>query len=222
MMPKSGSVDFPKPKLVSVSVPWRVCYSTSFLRLTVGEDRGDCPTEVSFVGFDLTTEYIQVHAPWEIDPSIQPTDEEMITFANDHPDPRDKVVKVTFNLSSCARMVPDYLEIEPSNFDLSKIPFRDDLYINELDWEGNYMESCRLAEAINKENLRLEKESWLKTGICPDPNMYEVQGSPWLQELQSKGLYLGREDLVFKHYLIAGHSRHVDVIASGWSWQYLN
>jgi hypothetical protein len=234
-MPKLKASHNSKPKLVPVKVPWRVCFSTSFLRLAVGEDPGDCPTEVTFVAFDLTQEDHTEPAPWEIDPNIHPSSEERIAFANAHSDPRDKVVKITFELSGCARMVPGDIALDPSDFDCSQIPFwvdpalepepSEEIRIAEELWSKTGIcpdpDIYKAHQLFGAEEMKLAKEFWLRTGICPDPYMYEVHDSPWLQELQSKRLYLGRKGLVFKHYLIQGHDTQVEKIASGWRWEFI-
>jgi hypothetical protein len=203
-MNESDSIYTPKPRLVAVEVPWRVSPSTSFLKPLIGEVPSHCPTEVTFLGYDPTEYYNQQLAPWQVDPSIQPSDEELIAFANAHPDPRDKVVKVTFEGSTCVRMYRTdaefFSERFPSSlYDWSEIKFYFDAEVESEDaWE---------------EQLRLENEYWQRTGICPDPSMYAVQYSPWLEELQLRAS---------NHYLIIGYECYVEVIAAGWSWRFLS
>jgi hypothetical protein len=63
------------------------------------------------------------------------------------------------------------------------------------------------------EYLRLQREKWLETGICPDPGVYEVRSSNWLREIREE---TGYEWLDYHHYLILGHDVYVEVIAKGW------
>ena len=55
------------------------------------------------------------------------------------------------------------------------------------------------------ESRRRRREKWRETGLCPDPNAYEVVGSPWLAE---HGHPIDRTlegSKPFRHYLILGH-----------------
>jgi hypothetical protein len=58
-------------------------------------------------------------------------------------------------------------------------------------------------------------DTWRKTGLCPDPSMYEVMGSPQLARViretpPRSGLH---------HYLLLGHETDIQVIAERWIWQ---
>ncbi len=194
-----------KPKLIPVKVPWYVSPSTPFLRLTVGEDPGDCPTEVDFLAF----------CPLE-KPSASLGVDAKITAAGDQfqlldgKDPHDRIVRVTFDLSGCARMYPSHSNveiIEAASYDWSELKY-DYQYSPEHDNWG---------EEEWDEYNRPEEEEWQQTGICPNPRMYEVENSSWLKELQALGYYKRPE---VQHYIILGHSAYIEVIASGWHWKY--
>jgi hypothetical protein len=61
-------------------------------------------------------------------------------------------------------------------------------------------------------SLRRRQEDWTRTGICPDPRIYEVGNSPWLAEIPWSTS--GGED--YHHYLVLGHDAYVEVLATGW------
>ncbi len=76
-----------------------------------------------------------------------------------------------------------------------------------------------------REYLRHSEEEWRRTGVCPDPNMYEVDRSPWVREagfaqssfpswLSQIGVAEGH-----KHVLIAGHDYYVEVLTKGWRYE---
>ncbi len=65
-------------------------------------------------------------------------------------------------------------------------------------------------------------EEWRRTGICPDPSMYEVDRSPWLREaglarssLPSWVLQVGMPGQ-HKHIIIVGHDYYIEVLTKGW------
>jgi hypothetical protein len=58
-----------------------------------------------------------------------------------------------------------------------------------------------------EEDLRNE---WMKTGICPDPLMYEV--------IFGNGAEQGDPSVETKHYLLLGHDVYLEVDAVGWRW----
>jgi hypothetical protein len=207
----------PKPKLLSVQVPWKVSASTSFLNLLIGEVPDSHPTEVTFLSFDLTEE-IDPSVFREVDLDDLPSSEELIINPNMDFDPRDKVVKVAFKYGACARIYPIYSgvsgELIPySLYDWSEIKYHLDLE-SKSEWDIEELE----------ESKKLANRFWQQTGFCPDPHMYVVENSPWLQELQANGLCKGNKDMgiTFDHYLIIGHSCYIDVIAEGWSWRFLS
>ena len=52
----------------------------------------------------------------------------------------------------------------------------------------------------------------LRTGLSPDPDMYEVIGSTWAAEFREAHPHL-------KHYLIRGDETYLEILAQGWSWE---
>ena len=55
------------------------------------------------------------------------------------------------------------------------------------------------------ECIKQKKEYWVKTGICPDPNFYEVKQQT--------------ESINYKHYLIVGERAAVEIVAQKWFWE---
>jgi hypothetical protein len=66
-------------------------------------------------------------------------------------------------------------------------------------------------------------ERWRSTGLCPDPGMYEVAQSTWMQAVgaaeRMQALGYARED--YKHYIIEAHDSYVEVIAKAWRYESL-
>ena len=53
---------------------------------------------------------------------------------------------------------------------------------------------------------------WLQNGICPNPNFYEIEGSPWV-EATNASRWGGR------HFLLVGHDAYIEIIAKDWKWK---
>jgi hypothetical protein len=64
-----------------------------------------------------------------------------------------------------------------------------------------------------EESIKIFWEEWRRTGLCPDPRMYEVVHSTWIDAVGAA------ED--FKHFIIAGHDSYVEVIAKAWRYESL-
>ena len=65
-------------------------------------------------------------------------------------------------------------------------------------------------------------EQWRTTGLCPDPGMYEVAQSTWMQAIgcakRVHALDYARE---YKHFIIEAHDSYVEVIAKAWRYESL-
>ena len=53
---------------------------------------------------------------------------------------------------------------------------------------------------------------WRRTSRCPDPGMYEILYSAWLQDVGARGL---------KHFLVIGEDSYIEVLAESWSYEVL-
>jgi len=110
-----------------------------------------------------------------------------------------RAVRVHFKPGLWARISPSFSDSEV---------VKESIY----DWtavSGRYLPG----ESV-KDWLQRFRETWLQTGICPDPGMYEVESSPWLQEVSAEN---GRRPGL-KHFLITGHDAFIEVLAEEWSW----
>lgn len=183
-----------KPKLLPVAVPWQI--SPSVPNLEIQKSNDEHPISTTFIGHFKCDEAIKrenfLAAIQVIStvPEFKPTS--MTTRAP------FRMVRVNF--------VDGYqVRIRPSASDLEVIPE------NAYDWSA--VSSSLLPNETIEQNVERTRSSWLKTEICPDPGMYEVQNSPWLTneiEKQSAGL---------RHYIILGHDEYIEVLAKGWAWE---
>jgi hypothetical protein len=132
--------------------------------------------------------------------AYHPSSVQLRESTNSDDDPNDFVdVEVALDRCIAARMLPGHSDqdvLDPSSFDFSQVPF--DLNL------GNYVQNI----------IEFHKE-WKQTGICPNPNMYEVIGSSWLS-----GLIDDNRD-GFRCYLFEGHDSYVEAIATGFQWRVL-
>lgn len=108
-----------------------------------------------------------------------------------------RLMRIAFKGCISARMCPAYSDtevVDESAFDWSKISGRwtagDDIFAY----------------------LSRQRALWHETGICPDPQAYEVALSPWAASFRSQY----DSDQRWKHYLILGHDSYVEVIAEGY------
>jgi hypothetical protein len=181
-----------KPRLIPVKVPWQISPSTPFLRLRAAEIEE--PTHVSFVAhFGLYDPPAASHDGREVE-IVYPPDELF-----EDPGPKEgpyQFVVATFQHGLYVRMYPGHSDAE---------------VIEEAAYDRSAL-SCRYQRGENiREWLLRFREEWRRTGVCPDPGMYEVEDSPWLEELDPGSAY--------KHYLMLGHDAYVEVAAEGWSWK---
>jgi hypothetical protein len=180
-----------KPKLTPLHVPWMVSPSTPFLRLVALESASQEHTHVEFVAYNQCED-----AP----PSVSGTGLRVVqapnTFQVAGAVERGpyRLLRIAFKGSVGARMYPAHSDsqvVNESVYDWTQVRGRwspgEDIYAH----------------------LERDRVSWQHTGVCPDPRVYEVVNSPWLEEMQLEG------DQRWKHYLILGHDAFVEVIAEG-------
>lgn len=111
-----------------------------------------------------------------------------------------RLVRVVFESGLWVKLSPAYSDkevIQDAIFDWSAVPGR---------WshEGDIYEL-----------LKRSKEEWLRSGICPDPNIYEVENSQWLDETGAAN----DKHTQWKHFLILGHDAYAEVIARAYKIQ---
>ncbi|MBL8160597.1 MAG: hypothetical protein JNJ61_01330, partial [Anaerolineae bacterium] len=63
-----------------------------------------------------------------------------------------------------------------------------------------------------KEWMHMFNEQWNASGICPDPNMYEVQNSDWITSTRDSNLD------GYKQLLLLGEEMYVEVLCKHWTW----
>jgi hypothetical protein len=108
-------------------------------------------------------------------------------------------VELTFRAGQWVRIEPAYSDheiIPPDRFAWSDLPFF-------------AVESGNLAD-----RLRDFRMLWTKTGICPDPLVYEIQTSTWLEQTGA-----GRYQC--KHYVVKGHDMWIELLAQNFSWRWI-
>jgi len=59
-------------------------------------------------------------------------------------------------------------------------------------------------------------DDWEAGHACPNPSVYEVQGSGLSAGLHSLGLV---ENSYQRHFLVVGREDHFEILARGWEWQ---
>jgi hypothetical protein len=60
-----------------------------------------------------------------------------------------------------------------------------------------------------QERVKILWEAWRQMGRCPDPHMYQVVSSPWIEAL-------GKMADGLTHFIIDGHDSFVEVVAKTW------
>ena len=180
-----------KPKLMPLHAPWRVSPSTPFLRLVALESASQEQTHVEFVAYNQCEDASSAASGTSLR-VVQPPN----AFQGAKTDERGpyRLLRIVFKGSVGARMYPAHSDsqvVDESSYDWTQVPGRwspgEDIY--------SYLER--------------DRATWLQTGVCPDPRVYEVVNSPWLEEMQMES------DQRWKHYLILGHDAFVEVIAEG-------
>lgn len=182
-----------KPRLIPVKVPWQVCPSTPFLRLTTFESGG--PTEVKLVGYFALEKQEESIRGFESALVVgSPYDLNLSQTKKDSP---FQLLKLTFEDGIWVKMSPSYADLEvidESSYDWSALAYRYELGQDPDQW------------------FRRFQEEWHRTSLCPNPRMYELEQSSWLEET-------GAGKYGSKHYLIMGHDAYAEVIANGWRWE---
>ncbi len=180
-----------KPRLIPVETPWSVAGSASFLQLHLSSN--DKPEWISFVGY-FRLDHRETEAEGYLVVAEQPPEFVRTELVEGVP---YRLVRVNFINGHNYRILPAISdrEVFPENdYDWSAVP--GDLQPGED--TVSYM--ARTTECL------------LRNGNSPNPSMYEIDGSTWLEEL-------GIKDCQYHHYLIAGDDKYVEVIAESWSWE---
>jgi hypothetical protein len=188
-----------KQRLIPVKVPWQVSVSASFLKLLAYESATDGPAQVSFVAQFGCLEQGRAGRDALVGHSV---DRVSSPYDGSERQPLDgkegyQLVHVSFERGLWIRMLPGFSEseiLDPNSFDTSAL----------------------LPLELSPKNLNeIRKtfwQNWIKSGVCPDPRMYEVEESSWLEELRltTKG---------YRHIVICGHDAFIEIIAKSWNWK---
>lgn len=180
-----------KQLLDPVKVPWMISPSAPFLKLQESSEQGE--VLVTFVGYFGTQDTGNSGSPTGM-PEIREPGPEFHLSDDKAP---YRLIRVSFAevlQSRTVSAVSDSQVIRESDYDWHKVASK-----------------RRSGEKIN-DFLRRHASSWEKTGLCPNPRMYEVLGSAWLEELAPQN------PLPWHHYLLLGHDEYVEVAARTWRW----
>ncbi len=182
-----------KPILMPIQVPWMVSPSTPFLRLVATECSSQGETHVDFVAY-YHCEDVSVSSSSGV-LVVQPPS--TFQLANSSQKGPYRLLRFVFKSGIWSRMCPSHSDkevIDESLFDWSQVT-------------GSWTPG----EDILK-HLQQTRDSWQQSGICPDPSIYEVELSPWLDETGAAQDRYRK----WRHYLILGHDSYIEVIAEGY------
>lgn len=156
---------------------------------------------------DSTTPFL--HVRMSEDPNEEPSHVQFVGYfgplaAEGKP---YRIVQIILEPGAWLHMRPGHSDtdvINTSRFDTSRLP---------------------LTGEDPQEYLRRSDEEWGRTGICPDPSVYEVDRSPWLREVERERSSLPSWLLQvggagqYKHVIIVGHDYYIEVLTKGWRYE---
>jgi hypothetical protein len=176
--------------LKPVDVPWKISPSVPYLEIV--DASSDRRAFATFIGFFKTA------APEAAAESIVARVPAPDTFAAsaDWRGARHRLVRIEFDGCTNVRRTP---------------AFSDSELVDEANYDWSMVSSGLRDEESVEECVQRVHDRWMSTGLCPDPAMYEVINSPWLDVLGRSG--------TARHYLLLGHDDYVEVVATGWRWQ---
>lgn len=178
------------PKLLPVSVPWMISPSVPLLH--VHEQSGK-PFAVTFIGF------------FKCDENSQPASSGGVTVVHGAPEFKESSERGPYRMVRVRLKSGLHFRVKSAHSDIEVVPK------DAFDWSE--VTSMRREGETASQNVARTKELWLTTKICPNPRMYEVSQSLWVDEC---GLNVSDG---WHHYLFLGHENSVEVIAKGWDWQ---
>src|SRR5689334_21376748 len=152
---------------------------------------------------------IPVQVPWQISSSTpflsitlketKPRQTEFVAnFWSEQHDFHEKVVTLTFD----ARLV------------LVKSTLEADRGFGDADFNYDWSEIYAMPQPDEDISTWREKfnKQWRETGLCPDPNMYQVIDSQWLTSIYNT-------DNLYKHFLLIGEFMSLEFLCKSWSWE---
>jgi hypothetical protein len=187
-----------KPLLQPVRVPWRISPSTSFLTVAANESDRDRNVQVTAVA-QFGLEYrLPDEGIAETAAQVSSINAEMVRPVGlaGRSGPY-KQLRLVFKKAGWVR-------ISPACGD-GVIPNRG------YDWSAFEFLRQKGGEGIEDYRTKFWR-LWRDTGFCPDPQVYNVIGSPWLLSVAGDMPHL-------MHLLVMGDDMYVDVLAESWSWE---
>lgn len=182
-----------KPKLLPVAVPWEISPSVPNLKIGKSDDSGQ--VSATFVGHFKCDEMADSHLdPYSVQLVSEDSNFRVVPLSIKSP---FKMVRINF--VNCY-----FFRISPAVSDAEVIP--EDGY----DWSA--VASSLMPNERIEDNVKRTRELWIKSEICPDPGMYEVENSPLLSDFSSSSNEV-------HHYLMLGHDEYIEVIAERWAWE---
>lgn len=186
-------------RLKPLKVPWQVVPSTPNLKLVASES--DEPFEVFFVA--MYGPLAQHAYGAEMKGALEAGFESVTIAPNPFKDFKGTastdyvVIRLVFDGGRYARIVPSSVsEVLPyGTFDTSLLP----------QFPGPYTD-----EAV-RSWFKDKQESWVLTGLCPDPSAYEVESSELVEEVGYTS--------PLRHFIIEGHDAYIEVLAKDWMWE---
>jgi hypothetical protein len=183
------------PVLRSVQVSWQISASVAYLRPESRPVTAGQPARVVFVGF------FGLHVP----PNIGQFGTQVMVV--DRPPPfQEETGGVTRQFHQVRVIFPECRELRFSP------GLSDSRVFDESSYDWSEVDGRTLPGESLDACLGRIRDTWKRTGLCPDPRMYKVSGSLWLRELN---LPVAE---AWKHYLLAGSDEYIEVIGRGWSW----
>jgi hypothetical protein len=182
--------------LQPVKVNWSIDYSTPFLFLTALEN--DC-VEISFnadfgrhVKSDTNQEESRLIKSQEVVVAQHPTS----LVEEDFSQYQYQKLQVRFDTFYAVKMSSSHDSLSVINYkdyDWSSVMFFDLLCEDSKIWSEKF------------------HSYWKEKNICPDPRMYEVGHSRWLDETKASRFGC-------KHFIFLGHDNYIEVLAKDWHW----
>jgi hypothetical protein len=182
--------------LQPITVSWRIDFSTPFLFLNALENDY---VEISFsadFGRHMKSNIDQEESENIEFQEIAIVEYPISLVKEDYAQYQYQKVKVRFDSFYAIKMLPAYNSLSIINYkeyDWSFVMFFDLLCKDSKLWSEKF------------------HPHWKQTNICPDPRMYEVVNSRWLNE--TKASKFG-----YKHFILLGHDNYIEVLAKDWNW----
>ncbi|MCR6477911.1 hypothetical protein NU688_17240 [Variovorax sp. ZS18.2.2] len=179
-----------KPRLRPPAVPWKVSPSVPHIGLT--QPGVDGIAYVTFIGFFKTA---AVDAAADSVVATIPVPDAFVESSDWHGS-RHRLVQLEFSSCIQVRQTPAFSDAE---------------VVEEEGYDWSFVPSNMREHETPEDCVQRVHDLWMSKGTCPDPGMYEVEGSLWLASLG--------HPRNARHFLLLGHDEYLEVIASDWKWK---